>query len=191
MSPPLCAALAVALLAARPEPLLETAPAPRWRGTGALVVGSLAGLAGAGLGFGTARRVAAIEACADCRGQSFGLPFASVALNTAAFTLIAAGAGLRGRDDGLRRLAPRAPGLAIRLGALLLGGGGVLAAAALTWRLLDAPRGAGTSWALLQGGVSMLVAGAGLIVYGTTYRRFQIVPAVHHHHAGLTLLHAF
>jgi hypothetical protein len=179
------------------DPQLERV---RWRGTGALVVGSLAGAAGLGLGIGTARRFATLEACPECGDPNLRLPFATIALNTAAFTLIAAGAGLRGRDDGLRvsPTTPAPPGVTLGLGALFLGGGGVLVAGALTWRLLDAS-GGGTPWAILQGGMSMIVVGTGLIVHGTTYRKFaalraaqvRVVPSVHWHHAGLALVGAF
>src|SRR5690606_28015477 len=104
------------------------------------------------------------------------LPFASVALNTAAFTLVAVGAGLRGRDDGLRLPAPGPPRTALRLGALLVGGGGVLIAGALALRLSGSPRSAGASWAASQAAMSLIIAGTGLIVYGAAHRRSHIVP---------------
>lgn len=220
MPSPVCALVALALAAWGPAPLVSETPSPgdddehelepehhherlRWRGTGALVVGSLAGAAGLALGVGTARQFAALEGCSDCGQRSNALPFATVALNTAAFSLIAAGAGLRGRDEGLQFAAEgvprRAYSAAIGLGALFLGGGGLLVAGALTWRLLDAPRSTGTPWAILQGGLSMVVVGSGLVVYGSTYRRFagprlaelRLAPNLHWHHAGLALTGAF
>lgn len=219
MSAPLSALLALALAALGPaSPAAETVepgdgeqepdpePPPerlRWRGTGALVVGALAGAAGLALGVGTARQFAELEVCADCRERSAILPFATIALNTAAFSLIAAGAGLRGRDEGLQfameGLPRRAYPAAIGLGALFLGGGGLLVAGALTWRLLDEPRGSATPWAVLQAGMSMIVVGSGLVVYGSTYKKFagprlgalRLAPSVQPHHAGLALTGAF
>lgn len=219
MPSPVAALVVLALAAWRPAPMAETPPAEPeaeadpeseaenerlpFRGTAALVVGSLAGAAGLGLGIGTARQVAALEGCANCPERSFALPFAAIALNTAAFSLIAAGAGLRGRDEGLRFALEgkprRTPGVAIGLGGLFLGGGGVLVAGALAWRLLDSADRAATSWAILQGGMSMIVVGSGLVVYGTTYRKFagsalarmRVVPNVSWHHAGLALAGTF
>src|SRR5690606_9292944 len=142
MSPLSCAALVVALASPNPGPTRELAPRPPpWQGTGLLIAGSVAGLAGLGIGIGAAHQVAAIERCPGCPGNpSFAQPFTSVALNTAAFTLVVAGAALRGRADRRRFTDPGPPQTALRLGALLVGGGGVLIAGALAWRLLDAQR---------------------------------------------------
>lgn len=221
MPSPVCAAVALALAVRGPAPMTESLPPEpegeaegeaepepqnerlRWHGTGALVVGSIAGAVGLGLGIGTARQFAALEGCTDCGERSFALPFAAIALNTAAFSLIAAGAGLRGRDEGIRfaleSKPKRAPEVALGLGGLFLGGGGLLVAGALAWRLLDAPRSSGTPWAILQGGMSLIVVGSGLVVYGSTYRRFagpllagmRVVPSVSWHHAGLALTGSF
>src|SRR5690606_7794628 len=119
------------------------------------------------------------------------LPFTSVALNTAAFTLITAGAALRGRADRRRFTDPGPPQTALRLGALLVRGGGVLIAGALAWRPLDAQRRAGTSWAAAQAAMSIIIVGTGLVVYGAAPRRLRVVPLVSRHHAGLTLIRAF
>lgn len=173
-----------------------------WRGTGALIVGSVAGAVGLGLGIGTARRFAALERCPDCDSRSNALPLATIALNTAAFTLIAAGAGLRGLDEGGRFARTGAPrrqaGATIGLGALITGGGGLLVAGALAWRMIDASGASGTPWAILQGGMSMIVAGSGLIVFGTTFRRaagagpqVRVSPQFGRQGAGLALVGAF
>jgi hypothetical protein len=221
MSSPVCAVVALALAAWGPAPRSETLlpdaepgsehepePEPRnerlrWRGTGALVIGSLAGAAGLGLGIGTARQVAALEGCTTCGERSFALPFAAIALNTAAFSLISLGTGLRARDEGLQFADEgkprRVPNAAIGLGGLFLGGGALLVAGALAWRLLDEPRSTGTPWAILQGGMSLIVVGSGLVVYGSTYRRFagprlgqvRVVPNVSWQHAGLAIAGTF
>lgn len=190
--------------AGEPAPTGPVAPRePRvWRGTGALVVGALAGAAGLGLGLGTARRFAALERCPACDSGANALPLATIVLNTAGFTLIAAGAGLRGLDEGGRFARTGAPrrqaGATIGLGALVLGGGGLLVAGALAWRLIDASSSSGTPWAILQGGMSMIVAGSGLVVFGTTYRRaagegpqVRLAPQVGRLGAGLALVGAF
>lgn len=208
MSPVALLTLAV-LLAPGPEriggpppPAGATGPARAWRGTGALVVGSIAGAAGLGLGIGTARRFAEIEQCPTCDRRAGYLPLATIALNTAAFSLIAAGAALRGLDEGGRFARVGAPrrqvDATIGLGGLILGGGGLLVAGALAWRLVDSPRASGTPWSILQGGMTMIVAGTGLIVFGTTYRRavgdalqVRLAPELGWRHAGLALTGAF
>lgn len=167
-----------------------------FRGTGALVLGSLAGAAGLVLGVQSAHQLADMERCQHCAP---GLPptaFAAIALNTASFALLPAGTGLRGRWLGSRDALGGAPGRPrvpwIPLGGLVTGGGLVLAAAALSWRLVESPQRSATPWAVLQGGMSMIIVGTSLLVHGLTYRaQVRVLPQLGPHDAGVALVGRF
>lgn len=202
----LCHLLSIALLAPAPRDLGLDAPRPdqtpsvaepqrrEFRGTGLLVLGSLAGAAGLVLGVESAHTLADMERCLDCPPRLPPTAFAAIAFNTVGFALLPAGTGLRGRwlgsRDALRGGPRRARAPWIPLGGLVTGGGLFVAATALSWRILE-PQSA-TPWAALQGGMSMIIVGTSLLVHGLTYKaQLRVVPQLGVHHAGVALVGRF
>ncbi|WP_434423392.1 hypothetical protein [Nannocystis pusilla] len=149
----------------------------RTEGVGLLTVGALAGAAGLGLGLASASDMASLENCVDCPRRLPPTMFAAVALNTASLGLLAAGAGLRGRLRGSHdavRGPSRGAGVPwISLGSLITASGVLLVAGGLGWQFAESSRASETPWMLLQLGLSSVVGGSALLVYGLTYQRYR------------------
>ncbi|WAS95091.1 hypothetical protein [Nannocystis punicea] len=198
--------LALALFLAttpRIEPIAPASPfvevPRRTEGVAWLAAGGLAGVAGLGFGLAGAHQLAALERCEACPPRLPATSLAAVALNTASLGLLTVGAGLHGRVRGARGRSRAAASPWISFGGLATASGLVLMASGLAWQFAEASRGSTTPWILLQVGLSSVVAGSSLLVYGLTYRKYApdrelrltVVPALARGHLGLALAARF
>jgi hypothetical protein len=116
--------------------------------------------------------------------------------------LLTAGASVRGRvrglQDGPRSRSAEAPW--ISLGGLATAAGVLFVAAGLSWRFAPWSQDSATPWVLLQVGLSSVVAGSSLLVYGLTHRRYatspqavrlRVAPQLGWRHAGVALVGFF
>lgn len=194
--------LVLALSLAAAPPLEPVAPAPfagerQDRAAGAvwLAAGALAGAAGLGLGLAGAPELAALERSTERPARLPATLFAAVALNTASLSLLTVGAGLDGRARGSRGLSRAAATPWISFGGLATASGLFIVAAGLGWQLAEEARASATPWALLQVGLSSVLAGSSMLVYGLAYRKYaparevQLAwgPTLARGHVGLVL----
>ncbi|MBZ5708126.1 hypothetical protein [Nannocystis pusilla] len=189
--------------APRVDAVAPTSPrveAPRrFEGVVVLTAGALAGAAGLGLGLASAQQVAAVDRCVECPPRLPAMALAAVALNTTSLGLLTLGAGVRGRVCGSR--SPSRAGAApwISVGGLTTTGGLLFVAAGLGWQFAESSRASATPWTLLQIGLSSVVAGSSLLVYGLAYRKYapdrelrvDVVPTAARGHLGLALVGRF
>ncbi|PCC71984.1 hypothetical protein SAMN02745121_08037 [Nannocystis exedens] len=168
-------------------------------GVGWLVTGALAGATGLGLGLASARELAALDRCPECPPRLPPTMLAAVALNTASLSLLTVGAGFHGRARGSRSAA-RSPATAwISFGGMATTGGLVIVAAGLGWQFAEEARASSTPWSLLQLGLSSVIAGSSMLVYGLTYRKYAparevqlaLVPTLARGRFGLALAARF
>ncbi len=188
-----------------PTPVAQLPPLkrPGLRGTGSLVIGSLAAVSGLGLGIAS---VAELDYCerGDCEEGVIFLPAMSVGLHVLAIATLAPGAALRGRHEARRDLSlgtprdGRARGLNIAGIATLGAGGALLLGGVAMFRLGDPDHASSRGFALLTASFSTIEVGAGLLAYARTYRKHanrrvqaRLLPQLAHDHVGLTLVGRF
>lgn len=171
----------------------------RFEGIAVLTAGALAGAAGLGLGLASAPQVAAVDRCANCPPRLPPMALAAVALNTTSLGLLTVGAGVRGRVRGSRSPSRSGATPWISAGGLITTGGLLFVAAGLGWQFAESSRASATPWTLLQIGLSSVVAGSSLLVYGLAYRKYapgreirvDMVPTAARGHLGLALVGRF
>lgn len=194
--------LVLALSLASAPQLESVTPAPfadqqpdRAAGAVWLAAGALAGATGLGLGLAGAPELAVLERCLECPSRLPATLFAAVALNTASLSLLTVGAGLHGRARGSRGTSRAAATPWLSFGGLATASGLVIVAAGLGWQFAEEARASATPWALLQVGLSSVVAGSSMLVYGLAYRKYAparevqlaLVPTLARGRVGLVL----
>ncbi|MCY1009971.1 hypothetical protein OV079_31300 [Nannocystis pusilla] len=177
--------LVLALSLASAPQLEPVVPAPsadeppdRAAGAAWLAAGALAGATGLGLGLAGAPRWPPWSAAPNVPRASLppssppspSTPRASASSPSAP----ASTAALAARGTSRAAATPW-----ISFGGLATASGLVIVAAGLGWQFAEEARASATPWALLQVGLSSVVAGSSMLVYGLAYRKYAPAREVH------------